>query len=87
MLRHRSLFESKHGLWRRSIRLLNRAVDLDPSLHKVLTWSRFREPPTPADVAPTPPAKTLPLFMYATTRRRLQLQPAVCMTAPQAPSP
>lgn len=82
------LFESKHGLWRRSVRLLKRAVDLDPSLYKVLTWSRFREPPAPADMAPTRPPKTLPPFMYAgPPRRRLQLQPAVCMTAPSPQPP
>lgn len=36
------LFESKHGELGRAVRLLKRAVTLDPSLHSVLRWRRFR---------------------------------------------
>lgn len=40
------LFESKCGALSRATRLLQRAVVLDPSLHKVLSWSRFRDHPS-----------------------------------------
>ena len=40
------LFESKNGALTRAVRLLHRAVILDPSLEKVLSWSRFRDQST-----------------------------------------
>jgi hypothetical protein len=41
------LFESKFGHMDRAVRLLRRAVDLDPSLYRVLSWRRFRTHATP----------------------------------------
>ena len=40
------LFESKHGSMSRALRLLRRAVALDPSLSPVLEWHIFRPPAT-----------------------------------------
>ena len=41
------LFESKYGHMDRAVRLLRRAVELDPSLYRVLSWRRFRTHATP----------------------------------------
>eukprot|EP00964_Phaeocystis_antarctica_P081568 scaffold51032_cov64-Phaeocystis_antarctica.AAC.6 len=43
------LFESKHGHMDRAVRLLRRAVDLDPSLSKVLSWRMFQTHATTAN--------------------------------------
>ena len=54
------LFESKYGHMDRAVRLLRRAVDLDPSLSKVLSWRMFQAHATPTSAhqrqAVRPPA-------------------------------
>lgn len=64
------LFESKQDVSGRAVRLLRRAVKLDPSLEPVLSWSRFRDANA---VAPQQPVsvRSSPGTMRMTPRARL----------------